>query len=181
MRARVPWWALLVTASLCIPEMYGDARVPEYQVKAAFIYKFATYIQWPAMKNDEAAPFVIGVLGDDPFGPGLDAVVGGQRVHGKAIVVRRLSGLEDVTHCHVLYVSHSEREHLQRIFLALRGAPVLTVGDMDQFAESGGMINLVTGDDARIHFDINKKAMDRAGLKAQTQLLRLARIVGGGH
>ena len=178
MRGRVVPWILTLAATLCVAQAHGDAKAPEYQVKAAFIYKFATYIHWPAKAGADAnTPFVIGVIGKDPFGPALDAVVHGQSLEQKAIVVTRLARLEDALHCDVLFVSASEREHLQRIFAALRGAPVLTVGDMDQFAELGGMINLVTTEDKHIRFDINKGAIDRAGLKAQSQLLRLARIV----
>jgi hypothetical protein len=170
----------MLAVSLCIGELHGDGRVPEYHVKAAFLYKFATYVEWPAASDNGLTQFTIGIIGHDPFGRRLDAVVEGQRIRGKAIVVRRLSGLEEIAHCQVLFVSASERPHLQAILGALRGAPVLTVGDMNQFAESGGMINLVTDDDDHIRFDINKKAIDRAGLKALTQLLRLARIVDSG-
>jgi hypothetical protein len=86
----------------------------------------------------------------------------------------------------VLFISLSERDHLTQLLAMLHGAPVLTVGDMDRFAELGGMINLITTEDNHIRFDINKKAIERAKLKAPSQLLRLARIVdsepdGGGQ
>lgn len=168
---------LMLAASLCAAQAHSDVRAPEYQVKAAFIYKFATYIHWPATPGADATPFVVGVIGKDPFGPALDAVMDGQRVEGRAIVVKRLTGPEEAIHCDVLFVSSSERERLPKIFSVLRGAPVLTVSDMDQFAELGGMINLITAEDNHIHFDINRGALDRAGLKAASQLLRLGRIV----
>jgi hypothetical protein len=178
----------MLVAGLCAAQERGAAAAPEYEIKAVFIYKFATYIRWPVTTGADAArPFVIGVIGKDPFGPALDAVMSGQSVQGKAIVVRRLAGLEEALRCDVLFVSSSERERLPQIFAALRGAPVLTVGDMDQFAELGGMINLITAEDNRIRFDINKGAIDRARLKAPSQLLRLARIIkssrsdAGGH
>jgi hypothetical protein len=147
-------------------------------VKAAFVYKFATYIRWPASSQPEGgAPFVIGVLGKDPFGPALDQVVHGQSIQGRAIDVKRVARVEDALRCDVLFVSSSEREHLAEILVVLRGAPVLTVGDMDQFAERGGMINLVTIEANQIRFDINKRAIDLSQLKAPSQLLRLARMV----
>ncbi|HEV8660128.1 MAG TPA: YfiR family protein [Thermoanaerobaculia bacterium] len=168
----------ILAAGLCAAQALGDAKPPEYQVKAAFIYKFATYIRWPPRTGAEArSPFVIGIIGRDPFGPALDAVVRGQTVQGRPIVVRKLRGLEQAVRCDVLFVSSSERGNLRQIFEALRGSPVLTVGDMDQFAELGGMINLVTTEKNQIRFDINKGAVDRAGLKAASELLRLARIV----
>jgi len=167
MRRRIrALWAMLLAACFCTPQATGAITAPEYQVKAAFIYKFATYIRWPAQGGAaRGQPFVIGVIGKDPFGPALDLVMRGQNVQGRAIVVSRVAQPEEALRCQVLFVCSSERRNLRRILDALRGAPVLTVGDMDQFAELGGMINLVTTEDHHIHFEINKGAIDRAGLK----------------
>jgi YfiR/HmsC-like len=178
MRRRPRWiWALTLVAALGFEQARGDSVTPEYQVKAAFLYKFATYIHWPEATETTPAPFVVGILGKDPFGSSLGTVVRGQNVHGKAIVIRKLARAEEALHCDVLFVSSSERERLPQILGALGSAPVLTVGDMDRFAERGGMINLITTEDNHIRFDINKAAIDRAGLKAPSQLLRLARII----
>jgi hypothetical protein len=171
-------WPLLLAAALSLAQIRADPAAPEYEVKAAFLYKFATYIRWPETSSTPAtAPFAIGILGKDPFGAALGSVVDGQNVHGRAIVIRRLSRTEEAAHCDVLFISASERERLPQILAAIGRAPVLTVGDMARFAEAGGMINLVTTEDHHIHFDINKGAIDRAGLKAPSQLLRLAHIV----
>ncbi len=153
-----------------------EARTPtEYEVKAAFIYNFARYVQWPG-GSEQNKPFVIGVIGKDPFGPVLDDVVRGQSVQGRAVVVRRFQKIEHITNCDMLFVSGPESDHLQRIFDALDSAPVLTVGDMDKFAELGGMINLIT-EDNHIRFEMNVQAIERSGLKAGSQLLKLAKIV----
>jgi len=179
--------ALTFAAGLWLVGARGVAVAPEYQLKAAFIYKFATYVRWPATSSaDATSPFVIGVIGKDPFGPALNDVVQGQRVQGRTIAIRRLRRLEEALRCEILFISSSERGNLHEIFAAVHGAPVLTVADMDQFAELGGMINLVTTEEHHIRFDINKGAIDRAGLKAPAQLLGLARIViesrsGGGQ
>ncbi len=186
MRRRLVLSVLTLAASLWLLDARGEALAPEYQLKAAFIYKFATYIRWPATGSAHAVtPFVIGVIGRDPFGRALNDVVQGERVQGRVIEIRKLGRLEEALRCEVLFVSSSERAKLHDVFATLRGAPVLTVGDMDQFAELGGMINLVTTEDNHIRFDINKGAIDRAGLKASSQLLGLARAVvesrsGGG-
>jgi hypothetical protein len=179
MRRRRAWpLVLVVAAGFCTAQARGHAAVPEYQVKAAFIYKFATYIRWPSITGlDATAPFVIGIIGKDPFGPALSDVVRGEKVQGRVILITRLGRPEEALRCDVLFVSSSERGNLRQIFATLRGAPVLTVGDMDQFAELGGMINLITTEDHQIRFDINKDALDHAGLKASSQLLHLARIV----
>jgi hypothetical protein len=179
-RVRLAW---LVAAGFCVAQARGHAATPEYQVKAAFIYKFATYIRWPATTGAATTPFVIGIIGKDPFGAALGDVVLGERVQGRVIEIRRLGRFDEALRCDVLFVSSSERGNLQQIFATLHDAPVLTVADMDQFAELGGMINLITTEDHQIRFDMNKGAIDRAGLKAPSQLLRLARIVdkpGGG-
>jgi hypothetical protein len=184
---RTLWhWSLLLGAGLGIAEVCAAAAAPEYQVKAAFIFKFATYIRWPPAAGANAAPFVIGIIGKDPFGSSLDQVVRAQAVQGRAIRIKALSRIEEALECDLIFVSASERENLGQIFAALRRAPVLTVGDMDRFAEQGGMIGLVTTEDNHIRFDVNKKAIDRAGLRASAQLLHLARIVDdarddGGH
>jgi len=168
---------LLVAASLCARSSLDAAPPPtEYEVKAAFIYNFAKYVQWPPPPHsDSNAPFVIGLLGKDPFGAILDEAMNGQSVQGRLIVVRRFARIEEID-CDILFVCPSERRNLPKIFGALRRRPVLTIGDMDQFAELGGMINLTT-EEKRIRFDMNPEAMHRAGLKAGSQLFRFARIV----
>jgi hypothetical protein len=171
-------WLLLCAAVLPLAQIHADPAAPEYEVKAAFLYKFATYIRWPEPATTPGtAPFAICIVGKDPFGPALGAIVEGQNVRGRNIVIRRLNRLDDALHCDVLFISASERDRLPQILAVVGHAPVLTVGDMTHFAEAGGMINLVTTEDHHIRFDINKGAIDRAGLKAPSQLLRLARIV----
>jgi hypothetical protein len=170
--------ALLIVVALFAAEIDAQPKPPEYQVKAAFLFKFATYIRWPPRTGTEAAsPFVICVVGKDPFGKALDIVVRDQNVQGRPIQVHRVAAYEEARRCDLLFVSASERSNVQQIFDALRGSPVLTVGDMDHFAERGGMVNLVITDDNQIRFDINKESVERAGLRAPSQLLRLARIV----
>jgi hypothetical protein len=174
-RRRRPW--LLITALGVAQVCVAAATAPEYRVKAAFIYKFTTYIRWPPSPRAVTAPFLIGVIGTDPFGPSLDEVVRDQTVQGRGMRIKALSRPEDTLGCDVVFVCASERTNLGAILALLRGAPVLTVSDMDDFAEEGGMIGLVTTKDNHVRFDINKEAMERAGLRASSQLLHLARIV----
>lgn len=179
-RGRMGHWPLLLVAGLGVAHFAEAGTAPEYQVKAAFLCKFATYVRWPPAAGIEpAAPFVIGVLGRDPFGPALGDVARNQSVQGRGIRIRMLSRREEALQCDLVFVSASERPDLAQLFALLRGAPVLTVGDMDQFAERGGMIGLVTTEDNHVRFDINNAAIERAGLKASSQLLQLGRIVEG--
>jgi len=169
---------LLLSATLLIAGHFSvraGAQPPaEYEVKAAFIYNFAKYIAWPA--PDAGRPLVVGVIGKDPFGRVLDDAMRGRTVQNRKIVVRRFTRVDDVANCDILFVASSETRNLPRILSTLRNAPVVTIGDMDQFAERGGMINLTMNRD-RVQFEINVDALTRAGLKAGSPLLRLARIV----
>src|SRR6266550_7928952 len=104
---------LLLITGLGVAHMCSAAAAPEYRVKAAFIYKFATYIRWPATAGVEAtAPFVIGVIGTDPFGSSLTEVVRDQTVQGRVIRIRALSRADEALDCSLLFVSSSEQENL---------------------------------------------------------------------
>jgi hypothetical protein len=168
----------VVAGGLCSAPVRADSTTPtEYEVKAAFIYNFAKYVRWPEASTSETTkPFVIGVIGRDPFGQALDDAIRGQSLQGRAVSVKRFGTVEEVADCDILFISSSEKNNLPRILEVLHRAPVLTIGDMDRFAERGGMINLTT-EEARVRFEINVEAAERAGLKPGSQLLRLARIV----
>ena len=152
------------------------------KVKAAYLYNFAKFIEWPdGALGDEEAPFVIGVLGDDPFGQILDATVKAKKIAQRPVKIRRLRLSRQVdraklTDCSILYISNSERRRLKKIFAALGDQPVLLVADIPGFASDGGMIGFVF-EKQRIIFEINREALEQAKLKASAKLLKLARIV----
>jgi hypothetical protein len=171
---------------LMLPILAGVAPVqaeplsaPEYQVKAAFIYHFAKFIEWPTEAMEKDGPFMVGVVGQDPFGNYLDEVVSGKRIRDRKIVVKRFSKIEEAVHSHILFISGSEGENLDRNLKQLGRSPILTVSDIDRFAGKGGMVQLEM-DGNRVHFAVNLAAFDRAGLKPSSQLLKLARIVPDG-
>lgn len=151
----------------------------ERQVQAVFLFNFAQFVQWPEtsfMTPD--SPLIIGVLGHDPYGATLDDVVRGEQVGGRALEVRRFQRVEDAVECHILYVSRSEEARFDRIFAALQGRALLTVGDADGFALQGGMIRFVT-ERGRIRLRVNLEAAREAGLTLSSKLLRSAEIVEG--
>jgi hypothetical protein len=154
------------------------SRSSEYELKAAFLYNFVKFTEWPAEEMaNKSEPFVIGVLGKDPFGAALDKVIEGESFHQKPIVVRRFSRLDQsAANSHVLFVSASEETHLPAIIKLLEGQAVLTVSEIENFANRGGVIKL-TKESNRIVFEINVDSVKRAGLVMNAQLLRLARIV----
>ncbi|MEI6147707.1 MAG: YfiR family protein [bacterium] len=157
-----------------------DSPRAEYEVKAEFLPLFAQFVKWPSASfADTNAPLVIGVLGDDPFGAALDRAVKNQNTAGgRRLVVKRSQDIEDVAPCHLLFVSKSEKDHIDRILavLAQGGRAVLTVGDAEGFAARGGIINFVL-QEKKVRFEINPEAAGRGGLIISWELLNLARIV----
>jgi hypothetical protein len=163
---------------LCAASRALANPTPEYQVKAVFLFNFSQFVSWPPQAFVSAsAPIVIAVLGRDPFGPDLDAVVSGERVNGHSLVVRRYDHVSEVGGCHILFIDRSETDRLPQILLALRGRDILTVSDIDGSAQTGVMINLVTRD-SHIQMQINVAAARAGGLTISSQLLRPAQIVG---
>jgi hypothetical protein len=155
-----------------------NATSPEFQVKAVFLFNFAQFVEWPAGAFENAqSPLIIGVLGSDPFGRFLDDVVNGERVNGHVLAIRRYRKIEDVEHCHVLFVSGSEGPHVAKIAQALQGRPILTVCDWEGLARHGAIIRFLN-EDERVRLQINLAAAKAAGLTISSKLLRSAEIVG---
>lgn len=160
-----------------MPSVFAQSpRVQEYQVKAAFLFNFANFVEWPdkAFTSKESS-FVVGILGANPFGDALNSLHG-KTVKGRKMEVRNYTEADEALNCQILFISGSERGNLPRIMKSLKGSPVLIVGDRDGFCREGGMINLVPVNN-RIGFEINDSAARRAGLKISSQLLKLAREI----
>jgi hypothetical protein len=151
-----------------------DSPPSEYQIKAAFLFNFVKFVEWPpAAFSGGASPIVIGILGQNPFHDDLSQMVRSKTVDGRPLEVRQLHSLADAANCHMLFISASERSRLPEIINSLKGTTVLTVGDTDHFTENGGMINLVLKSD-KVRFEINKNAATSAGLKISSKLMSLA-------
>jgi YfiR/HmsC-like len=168
----------------------GAETSREYQIKAAFLYNFVKFTDWPAADSNEPnavdanAPIVIGIIGKDPFGRAFEPIKD-KRIKGRKIVLKRFKGLEGkqsseqvegIRRCHVLFVCRSQKEQLAEIIEAVKDRPVLTVADMSGFLESGGMINFVM-EQNKIRFEINLAAVRRARLRISSRLLRLAKRI----
>lgn len=146
----------------------------EYQIKAAFLYNFAKFVQWPAQVFPRpTSPIVIGVLGKNVFGGDLEKTIHGKAINGHPLLFKEFRSTTEATNCEILFISPSEKNHLPKILNGLHGANVLTVSETDHFTEDGGMINFVIEDD-RIHFQINNDAAKKAGLTISSKLLSLA-------
>ena len=163
--------SLLAWASLAGGAVKSGTR--EYEIKAAFIYNFARFVEWPAESLGTADTLILGVLGEDPFGPALERLEG-KAVQGHRIEIKRFATLDEFETCHILFVS-SEGQELDRILREIPQSGVLTVGEQS-FAQSGGVIAFVVRRNM-IRFQINVAAGARAGLKISSQLLKLAELV----
>ena len=146
-------------------------------MKAAFLYNFAKFVEWP---GDPDASLILGILGDDPFGAAIDQLVAGKTVNGRALAVKRLKWGQDLRQCQILFISSSEQKRLPQIIASLRGASVLTVGETDAFLSSGGIIRFVL-EGSKVRFEINAGAAEQAHLKLSSKLLALAKNVTGQH
>jgi len=168
--------------------------IQEYQIKAAFLYNFIKFVDWPKeAMPDGNEPITIGIIGKDPFGQAFEPVKD-KDVRDKKVVVKRFKSIADlkklgesgkdemdrqieaVKKCHLLFVCSSEKEYLKDIVNAVKQRPVLTVGDTEEFVQLGGIISFVM-EDQKVRFEVNLTAGEHAKLKIRSQLLRLAKRV----
>jgi hypothetical protein len=154
----------------------GELSFPEYRIKAAYLRRFMLYVEWPESAFEKAdSPLVLGIVGRDPFDHHLDEVFAKPLAGGRRVEVRKLRDPADARDCHLVFFSSRYRQ-AERLEL-LRGRPVLTVGEDEDFLASGGGIRLLTIGRS-IRFEINRDVIREAKLRFNPQALRLAvRIV----
>ena len=173
---------MVVAAGMLVggPSHLVSASNPsEYEVKAAYLYNFGRFVEWPRdVPSNQAGEFTICVLGRDPFGLALDTTISGERIDGKNVVAQRISKVGEAANCRVLFISASENKQLKEILSNLGRLSILTVSDMPQFVQQGGMVQFVLADE-RVRFEINLTAAQQAGLNLSSQLLKVAAQVRG--
>jgi hypothetical protein len=170
-------FALCLSLLLVIPEAAGAAsgepKSLEAQVKAAFLAKFAGYVNWPPTALGAAEePLRLCIIGRDPFGPALDAAVSGQRVDQHPLQIRRLDSTAGATRCHIAYIGGSPKQSTATMLDALRGQPVLTVTDAS-FGSERGMMHFALKD-GRVRFHIDDALAARGNLSISARLMSLA-------
>jgi len=176
-------------------QVWADtASSQEYRIKAAFLFNFLKFVDWPNSKTaDPDEPITIGIVGKDPFAKAFEPVKD-KKVNGKRVVVKRFKSVvelkklgekgkdelnrqnEAVKKCHLLFICQSEKEVLKEIIVALKDRPILTVADTTEFLKSGGIINFVM-EKQKVRFEINDGTAKRSKLQIRSQLLRLAKKV----
>jgi hypothetical protein len=171
--------AVLVTGapSLNVPRpAYAQSTQREYQIKAAFVYNFVKFVDWPAAVLPVTSDTIsVCVLGDEAFVEGFDTLKD-KTVKGKKLAVRHLEQVKGADGCHVLFIGSSEEKRAPQVLQTLQSASVLTVGEMDRFPQLGGIINFVV-EQNKLRFEINVNSAERARLKLSSQLLSLAKVV----
>lgn len=181
--SKVAWWQsslILIYVLLNIINQLVLAAphpISEYELKAVYLNNFAKFIVWPANSlNNKNTPFYICILGKDPFEFKLDITIENEEVDGHPISVNRLQKLENSEHCHILYVSQSEKANVTDILQQIHSRPILTVSDIEDFIQLGGMIEYYLQDN-RVRFKINPVHIRNIGLSPSSSLLEIATIV----
>jgi len=195
MKIRAYIFVVVVLVLFVGPQAWADSTASrEYQVKAAFLYNFIKFVDWPKEKvADPNAPLVIGIIGKDPFENAFEPLQE-KEARDRKVVIQRFEGFveleksgkkkkdqphpksQDIQKCHLLFICPSESERIADIIASVKGHSVLTVADTQGFLESGGIINFIM-EEQKVRFEINVTNARRAKLQIRSQLLRLAKRV----
>jgi YfiR/HmsC-like len=168
--------ALLFTASVCSPFGQISQSAPEHEVKAAFLFNFTKFVNWPAIPA--AQPFRVCVLADEATTAAIDRAMQNERILDRKTETIVPASLEQARSCQVLFIGRDGSSRGASILPALRSLPVLTVGDGPDFLERGGIIQFVTAE-GKIRFDVSLTNAARAQLSINARMLRVAREVKG--
>jgi hypothetical protein len=166
-----------LTLAPAIPARPQTSPSVEYQVKAAFLFNFAKFVEWPqdAFQTDKT-PITLCVFRHDPFGSALDEIIREKAINNRELLARRVNDLPELKTCQLVFVSGREEKQLPEILNSLKGASALVVGEGEDFAERGGAVQFFL-ENNKLRFAINVDAIQRARLQASSKLLALARIV----
>jgi hypothetical protein len=152
-------------------------ELDEYQVKAAFLYNFAKFVEWPSQAfRTPQDPMVVCVLGRNPFGNALQEAIRGKSLEGRAFALRQVTDADEANGCQILFVSAAENKRYHVLCRSLKPAGILTIGEAVGFAAGGGVINFKL-EAGRVRFEINAGAAEHAQLQISSKLLSLAEIV----
>jgi hypothetical protein len=152
----------------------------ELRVKAAYLLNFARFVEWPHSATEDSGPVVIAVLGHDPITPALEATVHDKNIKGRSISIRQFDSPEQLDHCDILFIPHSEARKSRAVLAELSGKPVLTVGEASGFLGQGGIVEFQLIDDT-LRFSINVGAAQQSSLRVSSELLGVAYSITGKH
>ncbi|HCL00743.1 MAG TPA: DUF4154 domain-containing protein [Candidatus Marinimicrobia bacterium] len=154
------------------------SQLEEYVIKAVFLERFTRFIEWPdsIAMPDTSKPFVIGIVGKNPFGATLNDLYSTQKIKNKPVQIRRIDNLNQINNCHLLFISKISKNKLNQILSITRYSPILTIGDSENYAKYGVLINFYVVDD-KVRFEINETAVRSSGLKFSYLLFKAAVII----
>jgi len=171
-----PWLALVVALVAAQLLLAQGPKPTDYDVKAVYLYNFGRFVEWPASVTSKGDSFNVCILGQDPFGPALDARLANETIAGRSVTAKRISSPQEALNCQILFLSSAEDNRLTKVIEVLDKGAVLTVSDMPQFAQRGGMIQFVL-EGKKVRFEVNLIAAQRAGLTLSSELLKVATTV----
>ncbi|MES2205242.1 MAG: YfiR family protein [Pseudomonadota bacterium] len=167
---------MLGTLSQSVAQNTPTEESLEYSVKAAYLFKFGSFVEWPPNTFLEpTSPLMVGVVGEDPFGIKLEQIIQGHTINGRPLVIRRFNHGQQPQDVHILFISKSEQQNLNAMIAGLNG--VLTIGEFEP-SLPGVMINFTLNNN-KVRFDVDLDAVNRAELKISSKLLSVARNVRG--
>jgi len=153
-----------------------NALQHEYEIKAAYLYNFINYIDWPAETLPAAGGTItIGIIGENPFGSAFENL-NGKQIKGRTLAVKTISSAKDLDACQMVFVCASEKNRLPEVLSQLKDSRILTVSEIEGFAEQGGIINFIS-ERNKVRFEINLDAARHLGLTISSELLKLAKLV----
>jgi hypothetical protein len=179
------WRSPLLSCFMLLLVSFGAPRtlaqdVPEADLKAAFLYNFTKFVEWPTEAfAREDSPFIVGIYGDDEFVSTLRTLLHDKKAHGHSFEVRKLSSPQDAKTCQILFFRDSETRKFSQIYDTIKKLPILTVGEGSEFLDAGGMFALFF-EDKQLRFEVNPAPAENAKLSVSSKLLRLARKVRKG-
>ena len=161
-----------------VSPVHAEEPARAYQIKALFLFNFVQFVDWPEQAfATPDAPIRIGILGENPFVGALTSTVQNETIRGRPIEVKHAMRAQDLLDCQLIFVARSERTRVSGIIGTCTGKPILTVGDMPDFARRGGIVSFYL-EGQKVRFEINRAAAQNAHLKLASQLVSVARIVG---
>jgi hypothetical protein len=174
----IAFWCLAIAVFAAIsPLARSQTASTENKLKAAYLFNFARYTEWPSAALPESdSPITIAILGDDPFGEILDKTVQGRLIDQHPVRVRRTRNLAEAASGHIVFVSPSESARMTDVLGVLNGKPVLTVGNDAQFLKAGGMIHFLIEQDA-VRFNVDLDSVEKSGLRIRSRMLDSAKKV----
>jgi len=171
----------VVTGILFVPVPAQQLVAPEHEVKATWLLNLTRFVEWPSTAfEDNDSPFVVGVMGKELPEMDLEKTFGDKPIKGRRVQIKRVSNEQEIRGCQLLFITSSERRRTRDLLDKLKGQPVLTVGETEDFLDYGGVINLLVKDES-LQLEIDLNAAQKAGLRLNANLLKIAKKARGKY